>query len=129
MSLAKKQIEFATCVGELLQYIDGFRPIGAPTMRFGVTFGDAYRDSRVFGRFGQSKGNYSSKNSCHKLRLAIDLNLFSIDGAGKVTYLTKSSDHAPFGDFWKTLNQDARWGGDFRRPDGNHYSFTHWGVA
>ena len=94
-----------------------------------MTFGDAYRDSRVFGRFGKSLGTYSSKNSCHKLRLAVDLNLFSLDSSGNATYLTKSSDHAPFGDFWKTLHENARWGGDFRRPDGNHYSFAHWGVA
>lgn len=61
------------------------------------------------------------KNSCHTVRLAIDLNLFK---NGK--YLTDGTGHDVLGSFWKTLDTDARWGGDFKDP--NHYSFENDGV-
>lgn len=64
------------------------------------------------------------KTSVHPLRLAIDLNLFR-DGK----YLTKTDDHIELGVFWKSLHEDNRWGGDFSKPDGNHYSMTIWGRA
>lgn len=63
-------------------------------------------------------------NSLHIIRLAIDLHLFK-DGR----YLTMSEHHRPFGTYWKTLHPLCRWGGDFTRPDGNHYSITHEGRA
>lgn len=63
-------------------------------------------------------------NSVHQVGLAVDINLFK-DGV----YLQDSTDHAPLGAFWKTLNPLARWGGDFKpKPDGNHYSFEYNGV-
>jgi hypothetical protein len=62
-------------------------------------------------------------NSLHRLKLAFDLNLFK-DG----DYLTKSEDHAILGQFWKSLHPLCRWGGDFKKPDGNHYSIEHEGV-
>lgn len=63
-------------------------------------------------------------HSLHLIGLAVDLNLFK-NGA----WLTTSSDHAPFGAYWKTLHPFCRWGGDFKnRPDGNHYSIEWNGV-
>lgn len=111
MSLRKKQSEFALAVSNLLQwaYENGYE----------VTLGDAYRDPRVHGEYG-SEGGYGRQESCHKIRLAIDLNLFK-DGK----YLSSTEDHKPLGEFWETLHEDASWGGDFN--DGNHYSFKHWG--
>jgi len=53
--------------------------------------------------------------------LAVDLELFK-DGA----YLTKTEDHKALGEYWKTLHELCRWGGDF--DDGNHYSLTHGGM-
>ena len=54
-----------------------------------LTFGDAYRDSRVFGSFGSKKeGAYGKWKSNHKRRLAIDFNLFK-DGV----YLKKTEDY------------------------------------
>lgn len=88
-----------------------------------LTLGDAYRDPRVHGASGE-KLSYSSANSNHKLRLAQDYNLF-LDGA----YLVDSEDHRPLGEFWKSLHPLNRWGGDFSRPDGNHYSMEHEGRA
>jgi hypothetical protein len=95
----------------------------AHELGYEVTLGDAYRDSRVFGGMGERKG-YGAPNSCHKLRLAIDLNLFK-DG----NYLTKTEDHEVLGRFWINLHPLCRWGGYFKTPDGNHYAIEHDGRA
>ena len=70
-----------------------------------------------------SKPEYKAhkKNSCHYLRLAIDINLFTREGA----YLTDNESHRPFGEFWESLHPLCRWGGRFE--DGNHYSIEHEG--
>ena len=88
-----------------------------------LTLGDAFRDERVHGAMGVKK-SYSSANSSHKERLAIDLNLFK-----NGTYLTTTEAHKPLGEYWKSLHPLCRWGGDFSTPDGNHYSMTHGGRA
>lgn len=104
MTLRQKQSEFARCIGLLIQY--------ATQMGYEVTFGDAYRDPRV---------EYGHPKSCHKKRLAVDLNLFK---NGK--YIRSSKGHTQLGEFWESLHPLARWGGRFK--DGNHYSFEHGGV-
>jgi len=129
MALSTKQMEFAQCVAKLLLFVHDYADPDTPGVRFGVTFGDAYRDPRVFGQFGGSMSTYSSKRSVHKLRLAIDLNLFRVHPDNSTMFMRTSKDHEPFGEYWQTLHKDARWGGTFKRPDGNHYSFSHWGVA
>ena len=115
MTLGQKQRMFAKLAAQLIQY--------ACAQGYEVTLGDAYRDPRVHGDMGVKK-SYSSASSSPKERLAIDLNLFK-DGQ----YLTTSEAHKPLGEYWKSLHPDCRWGGDFRTPDGNHYSMTHQGRA
>lgn len=66
MSLRKKQSLFAFHVSRLNQY--------AVSKGYEVTLGDAYRDPRLHGAIGEKKG-YGHSKSCHKLRLAQDLNL------------------------------------------------------
>lgn len=83
-----------------------------------ITLGDAYRDPRVFGKVGIQDG-YGHRNSCHKLRLALDLNLF-LNGR----YLTTTEEHLPLGEKWESMG--GTWGGRFK--DGNHYSLTHNGM-
>lgn len=67
-------------------------------------------------------------NSLHLDGLAVDILLYK-DGV----YQETSEAHRPFGEFWKSLATDHRWGGDFRdkagnpKPDGNHYSIEHEG--
>ena len=56
--------------------------------------------------------------SNHKVRLALDLNLFK-DGR----YLSATSDHEPLGEYWESIG--GAWGGRF--DDGNHYSLEHEG--
>ena len=106
-TLREKQSRFARMVPRL---IDKANELG-----YEVTLGDANRDERVFGAVGVFKG-YGNASSCHKLRLAIDLNLFK-DGK----FLGGTGDHKQLGEWWKS--QGGAWGGDFAQSDGNHYSF------
>jgi hypothetical protein len=71
----------------------------------------------TFGESFNAAGTGHMKESLHYIRLAQDLNLF-LDGE----YLSKSEDHRRLGMAWKAMNPLNRWGGDFKNPDGNHYS-------
>ncbi len=114
MSLLKKQQRFISCIGKLINYAD--------SKGYGLTAGDAYRDPRVHGQF-KEKASYSSAKSVHKIRLAEDFNLI-IDGV----YITNGhhSAYLDLGEYWESLDPDARWGGRFN--DANHFSFEHWGC-
>lgn len=112
--LSNKQQNFTKCIGLLIAY--------ASAKGYGLTFGDAYRDKRVHGEFGVKK-SYAHKNSVHKVRLAVDFNLF-VDGS----YI-QDGDHPAYielGNFWKSLDNNARWGGDWE--DASHFSFEYAGA-
>lgn len=109
MTLGQKQRKFTRMVADLIVF--------AYEQGYELTLGDAFRDPRVHGPVGE-KRSYSSANSLHKERLAIDLNLFK-DGR----FLTQSEDHRPLGEYWESLG--GAWGGRFN--DGNHYSLEHGG--
>lgn len=110
MTLGEKQRKFTRMISLLIEHAYG--------LGYEMSFGDAYRDPRVHGAMGEKKG-YSHRNSTHKLRLAVDLNLFK-DGA----FLTETADHEVLGKYWESLG--GTWGGRFN--DGNHYSLEHNGV-
>ena len=112
MNLGNKQREFTLCIAKLV--------IFAYESGYELTYGDAYRDHRLHGAPGVKKG-YSHQSSTHKLRLAVDFNLFK-----DKRYLTKSSDYKVLGEYWESLHPLARWGGRF--GDGNHFSFEHQGI-
>lgn len=107
MTLGQKQRKLVLMVAKLIEfaYANGYE----------LTLGDAYRDPRLHGAVGKKVG-YSSANSLHKERLAIDLNLFK---GGE--YLTKTEDYKPLGEFWESIG--GSWGGRFN--DGNHFSLEH----
>lgn len=109
MSLGNKQRKFTRMVGLLIEW--------AYQKDYELTFGDAYRDPRIFGPIGEKKG-YGRSKSNHKVRLAIDFNLFK-DGK----YLTATEDHKPLGEYWESIG--GSWGGRFN--DGNHYSLEYHG--
>lgn len=111
MTLGQKQRHFTRMIGLLIEY--------AYTNGYELTFGDAYRDPRLHGDVGVKK-SYSSANSLHKSRLAVDFNLFK-DGK----YLTTTEAHKPLGEYWESIG--GAWGGRFSNPDGNHYSLEHQG--
>ena len=111
MSLRQKQSKFALMASELIRK--------AVEMGYEVTLGDAYRDPRLHGVVGVKQG-YGHSKSCHKIRLAIDLNLFK-DGK----FLSSTEDHKALGEWWES--QGGTWGGRFN--DGNHYSLEHEGMS
>lgn len=107
--IGAKQRRFTRMVADLIIY--------AYSIGYELSFGDAFRDPRVFGAVGEKK-SYSSANSCHKSRLAIDFNLFK-DGV----WLQKTEDFKPLGIWWES--KGGTWGGRFE--DGNHFSLEHEG--
>tara|TARA_R100000655_G_scaffold55991_4_gene94151 strand:- start:53 stop:388 length:336 start_codon:yes stop_codon:yes gene_type:complete len=109
MTLGQKQRKFTRMIADLICF--------AYSQGYELTFGDAYRDPRVHGHVGQKK-SYSSANSLHKERLAVDFNLFK-----NGQYLTSTEDHRPLGEYWESIG--GSWGGRFN--DGNHYSIEHGG--
>ncbi len=111
MTLGEKQQQFTHAIAKLICYAyDNF------DVR--LTLGDAYRDSRLHGKFGEGKG-YGSRNSVHKLRLAVDLNLF-VDGE----YIVDSGHPVwrKMHDTWNTLGGAPAIEGDM-----NHFSYEHQG--
>ncbi len=114
MNLRQKQSLFVKLVADLIQfaYANGYE----------LTFGECYRSPEEARRLAESGAGITA--SLHTQRLAIDLLLFK-DGE----WLTRSEDYAVLGTYWKTLDPLCRWGGDFRRVDGNHFSLEHLGRA
>lgn len=107
LPLGKKQRAFTRMIGNLIVF--------AYSKGYELSLGDAYRDPRVFGDMGTTRG-YGRASSNHKLRLAIDFNLFK-DGK----YLRATEDYIELGEYWESIG--GCWGGRFN--DGNHFSVVH----
>ena len=97
----KKQSKFAHMLALLILH--------AEQLGYEVTMGDCYRDKRC---------NYGHKKSLHKLRLAVDLNLF-VDGE----YVTADEYHIPLHQYWTSIG-----GAEPIMGDMNHYSVEHKGL-
>lgn len=113
----------------------------AHELGFEIRGGDLFRDPRLHGKFGRPNlfgffaslialfdlkkakdagyRSYGKKNSEHKNKCAIDLNLFK-----NGQYKSSTSDHKELGEFWESLHPMCRWGG--RYNDGNHYELLEW---
>lgn len=118
MSLGQLQREFARDVPRL---IDKAHELG-----FAVTLGDAFRDKRSHGKVGERIA-YGNAFSCHKIKCALDLNLFRWDESKqKWIYCTETEDHRELGEWWEKQAEENCWGGRFN--DGNHYSKTYQGM-
>jgi hypothetical protein len=113
MTIGEKQRLFVPLVAKLISfaYANGYE----------MSFGDAYRSPEQ-ATINAAKG-VGIWNSLHTKRLAIDLNLFR-----NGVYLQDTDSYEKVGSYWKTLHPLARWGGDFSKPDGNHFSLEHEGV-
>ena len=83
-------------VGQLIIY--------AGSIGYELTFGDAFATS------GHKDGSF------HYKRLAVDFNLFIDD-----VYQTSTEAHKMLGEYWEIIG--GTWGGRFKNPDGNHYSY------
>lgn len=107
-SLGTLQRRMTRMVGDLIQH--------AYAQGYELTLGDAYRDPRVFGIHGERlAGSYSAAYSNHKLRLAIDLNLFK--GGKYLQGPEADTGHGVLHDFWESIGGGKRIPGDL-----NHYS-------
>lgn len=113
MTLHEQQVLHVQLVAKLIEWIfaNGYE----------VTWGETYRTPQQAALNAQA--GIGIAQSLHTERLAVDLMLFK-DG----TYLTATADYAPLGDYWKTLHPLARWGGDFSKPDGDHFSLEYNGI-
>lgn len=116
MILGEKQRLFMQLVGKLLVWVYTPESDG-----WAVTGAELYRTPEQAQLNAASGAGIS--NSLHTKRLAIDLNLF-INGV----YQTDSAKYKEMGTYWKSLHPLCRWGGDFSKPDGNHFSLEHEGV-
>lgn len=108
MSLSQTQIEFTSMIARLILH--------AEQLGFGLTFGDAYRDPRVFGKEKEDKG-YGHPNSNHKRRLAVDFNLFR-DGI----YIFDPKPYERLHEYWRSI------GGATIEDDLNHFSIDYRGM-
>ncbi len=98
MSLRKTRCRFTECLARLILWLIEHG--------YGVAIGQ--------------DGLKHMDGSLHYVGLADDLYLYNADGV----YLTATEDYRAAGEYWKTLDPLARWGGDFRQTkDGNHFSF------
>ncbi len=107
MDLWHQQALFAKDVSKLINYI--------ADQRYSCTFGEAYRtpeQAKIYAQ--QGKGII---NSLHCDRLAIDICLFSPKGI----YLQDKDSYKDFGNFWESLDNANRWGGNFPNGDANHF--------
>ena len=104
MKLSVYQFTFAINESKLIQYMY--------SLGYTCTKGEAWRTPEMAEIY--AKKGIGIKDSQHCKRLAQDLNLFK-DGV----FLDSTDAHRIFGRYWKSLNPQNRWGGDW--DDGNHY--------
>ena len=104
MTLGQKQRTFTKNIAILI--------LEAYELGYELTFGDCYRDARC---------DYGHKQSLHRSRLAVDLNLFK-DGM----YLQDNEAneaHSELHTIWDSFGGAERIDNDL-----NHYSFSHNGI-
>jgi hypothetical protein len=109
MTLRQQQSLFAKLLPRLLDK--------AYELGYEITLGEAWRPEATANIYADL--GIGSKNSLHRDRLAIDLNLFK-----NGRYLRSTESHKPLGEYWEGLHPLCRWGGRFTKPDGNHYSLA-----
>lgn len=107
------QEEFAQSAAKLI--------MKATEFGYGVTLGEAWRTPEQAQ--WDADHHIGIAHSLHMERLAIDLNLFQ----GGV-YLTNPEPYVKLGEWWKTLGDHYRYGGDFKIKDYDHFSITPDGV-
>lgn len=101
MTLSEKQRIFTRNIGCLIEY--------AYSIGIEMTFGHAWRSLEEQKRL-KAEGKSQTLKSLHLDRLAVDFNFF-VDG--KLSYDFDAI--KPLGDYWESLHEKNRWGGDFNK--------------
>lgn len=112
-TLGQRQRRFLPLLAKLIDY--------AYAQGWELTEGEGYRTPEQAALNAQHHTGIA--NSLHTLRLAIDLDLII-----KGVYQTDSEAYRVLGEYWKSLDPDCAWGGDFARPDGDHFSLSWGGI-
>lgn len=107
--MSKLQEEFAQSAARLIQKAEEFG--------YDVTLGPAFREPEQAAI--DAAAGTGIQRSLHCERLAIDLNFFI-----KGQWVKDGEQLRDIGTWWKELGPSYRWGGDFKRSDGNHFSIT-----
>ena len=113
MKLSEKRILFSQLISKLVLW--------AAENGYDLAY-DQVKRSQAEANANAASGKGIS-NSLHLSGLAADLNLYI-----KGVYQETTEAHKAIGEKWKSMHPLARWGGDFTRKDGNHYSLEHNGV-
>ncbi len=113
MGLNTKQAEFTYTMAKFLVWChdNGFVVIGAELYR-------TPEQAEIYAKAGKG-----IKNSVHTKKLALDI--FRLKD-GTITW--DKEDYREMGEKWKSMDERARWGGDFKKRDAVHFSFEHNGV-
>jgi hypothetical protein len=108
MNIVAEQNSFLRDVARLIEFCDNHGIM--------ITGGELFRTNEqqaLYFKEGRSK----IKTSSHQKRLAIDINFFI---KGELTY--EHEDIQPYGEYWKSLNPNNRWGGDWGTfTDSDHF--------
>ena len=107
--LKDKRIKFTAYLCELIEWVS---EEDTWNVAFGRDFDEADPKEHLRHRPG----------SLPYLGLANSLALYS-DGV----YQESTEAYRPLGEYWKSLDPDCCWGGDFKDADGNHFSITYLG--
>lgn len=111
MTLSEKQRRFTKMVALMISW--------AEHQGYELTFGHAWRDEHTQTALVE-EGLSQTTNSKHLDRLAVDFNLF-VDNE----YQSDSAAYEPLGQYWKSLDPDNVWGGDWESlRDGNHFEYA-----
>lgn len=107
MEISKQQFEFTGNVAKLIQYIFD--------QGYSCTFGEAYRTQEQADIY--AKSGKGIKDSLHCQRMAIDLNLFDMNGR----YCSEVAPYEKFGVYWESLHPLNRNGRNWKLGDANHF--------
>jgi len=115
-ALIDARVDFSKCISSLVQWANT-----QPGWK--VAYG------RDFDEKNESLRHMKGSN--HYVGLANDLALYITDPVrGWVDRYQESTEaYRALGAIWKDMHPLARWGGDFKKADGNHFSFIFNGRA
>ena len=123
MTLREKQSEFLKNVAKMILWAfeNGMELTGGELLRTNdqqLLYFEGYTLYKAGATLHLGKAPRKSKTlaSNHIEKLAIDLNVF-IDGQ----YKTDTDSYLQLGEYWKSLNAENVWGGDWTFNDANHF--------